>query len=258
MGLEETIADIEACRSMPELKATLQRIIENYGFAAFDFIDAGQPHLDLPFHIGTSGEAWEREYISNNFVQVDPCIARVRRTNVPFLWGDVKIDEYPHGPKTGARRTMEAARDHGFTEGFVIPFHFTDGMGRLCSSSSVFFWKDALRKFHFLMGEKRYELHIIMIYWVQTAVDLIATEHRRAGPTFRSEANLNGGIALTDREREILAWAARGKTTSTTADILKISEETVETHVRNGIRKLNAANKTHAVAKAIYLGLIDV
>ena len=53
-------------------------------------------------------------------------------------------------------------------------------------------------------------------------------------------------------------WAGRVKTTSTTADILKISEETVETHVRNAIRKLGATNKTHAVAKAIYLGLIDL
>jgi LuxR family quorum sensing-dependent transcriptional regulator len=43
-----------------------------------------------------------------------------------------------------------------------------------------------------------------------------------------------------------------------TADILTLSEETVKTHIRNALTKLGANNKTHGVAKAIYLGLIDV
>lgn len=258
MELQETIADIEACRSLAELQDTLQKIAENLGFAAFDFIDAGQPHLDLPFHIGTSGAAWEREYISNNFVQVDPCIARVRRTNLPFVWSDIKADEPHHGPKNGARRTMEAARDHGFQEGFVVPFHFRDPLGRLCSSSSVFFWKDRVQQFRFLLGERRHELHIIMIYWVQRAIDIVSVERRGAGPMFRTDAGLNGGVGLSDREREVLAWAARGKTTSDTADIINVSTDTAETHIRNAMRKLDATNKTHAVTKAIYLGLIDV
>jgi DNA-binding CsgD family transcriptional regulator len=56
----------------------------------------------------------------------------------------------------------------------------------------------------------------------------------------------------------MLGWAARGKTTSETAEILKISDETVEGHIRKAMKKLSAANKTQAVVKAIYLGLVDV
>jgi DNA-binding CsgD family transcriptional regulator len=55
-----------------------------------------------------------------------------------------------------------------------------------------------------------------------------------------------------------LSWAARGKTTSETADILHISQQTAEGYIRNALLKLNATNKTHAVAKGIYLGIVDV
>ncbi|HZD90236.1 MAG TPA: hypothetical protein VE224_09065 [Pseudolabrys sp.] len=33
---------------------------------------------------------------------------------------------------------------------------------------------------------------------------------------------------------------------------------TVETYVRSALSKLNATNKTHAVAKCVYLGIIDL
>jgi DNA-binding CsgD family transcriptional regulator len=92
---------------------------------------------------------------------------------------------------------------------------------------------------------------------VQRAVDIIA-ETQRAGVSIIRPNQNSPSITLTDRERDMLAWAARGKTVADTAGILKISEETVETHIRNAMRKLDATNKTHAVAKAIYLSLIDV
>ncbi len=56
----------------------------------------------------------------------------------------------------------------------------------------------------------------------------------------------------------MLSWAARGKTAHDTSDILSLSEDTVKTHIRNALHKLDATNKTHGVTKAIYLGLIDI
>ncbi len=257
VGLDEPIADIEACTTLDELRAKLQQIIEEYGFSAFEFLDAGQPHTDLPFHFGSSGEAWQQEYIRNNFVVVDPCVSQARKTNVPFNWTSIKLPSFNGRRKPGAIKTMEAAWDHGFKEGLVIPYHFRDHFGRINSSVSTFFWKDPVSKFRFMISEKKHELHVIMIYWVQRAVDIIAQEHRSKVTIIRPPTG-NLEVNLTDRERDMLAWAARGKTVSDTAEILKISDETVETHIRNAMRKLNATNKTHAVAKAIYLGLIDV
>lgn len=258
MGIDEAIGSIETCRSIDDLKKALQRIVECYGFASFNFLDAGRPHLDEPYYFGTSGAAWEDEYRTQKLVHYDPCVARARRSNVPFTWGSVSIPNQPGPRKSGAIRTMEAARDHGFTEGYVIPYHFVDDLGRVYSSSSVFFWKSRTRRFQFLMSSKRHEMHLIMLYWVQRAIDIVGEQYRDKAHFIERTLSTGHTGVLTDRERDVLSWAARGKTVSDTADILVISEQTVETHVRNAMQRLGASNKTHAVAKAIYLGLIDV
>ncbi len=60
---------------------------------------------------------------------------------------------------------------------------------------------------------------------------------------------------LTTREREVLSWLALGKSGPETAIILEISVCTVRIHVRNIIRKMDASNIPHAVAKAFHAGL---
>lgn len=258
MNLDETIAGIESCGTLDELRSLLQKVVERFGFAAFNFVDAGQPHRDVPFHFGTVDGAWKEEYIRNNFVVVDPCLAEARKTNTPFTWGSVRLPAVRGRRKPGAVKTMEAARDHGFTEGLMIPHHFRDRIGRVHSSASTFFWKDSSSRLSFMLNHHKHELHLIMIYWVQRAVDIVARDYREGSTIIRFQHGAENGVGLTDRERDVLAWAARGKTVADTAEILTISEETVETHVRNAMRKLDANNKTHAVAKAIYLSLIDV
>lgn len=61
---------------------------------------------------------------------------------------------------------------------------------------------------------------------------------------------------LTDREKEVLKWQARGKTAWETAVILDISERTVRFHVDSIMQKLDAVNKSHAIAVALDLGII--
>ena len=61
---------------------------------------------------------------------------------------------------------------------------------------------------------------------------------------------------LTNREIEILKWTADGKTTQETSDILRISIDTVNFHVKNAISKLKSANRTAAVVQAAMLGLL--
>jgi DNA-binding CsgD family transcriptional regulator len=258
LTLEEALADVEACSTLFELRGLLQRIANHYGFSSFNFLDAGQPHSDKPFYMGTVKQAWETDYARYNFIVIDPCVRRVRQSNTPFTWGSVEPPPVRGRHKPGAQRIMEAARDHGFRDGLVIPYHFRDHLGRIHSSLVAFFWEDSAAKLRFMLTEHQHELHLIMIYWVQRVVDIIAQDHRDGAAIIRFQRAEEEGGGLTDRERTVLAWAARGKTVADTADILTISEDTVESHVRNAMRKLGASNKTHAVAKAIYLSLIDL
>jgi DNA-binding NarL/FixJ family response regulator len=61
---------------------------------------------------------------------------------------------------------------------------------------------------------------------------------------------------LSSREMEVLECLALGKTTAQISNDLFISDNTVKTHVRHILEKLEASNRAEAVSKAIQLGLI--
>ncbi|MGH3076443.1 MAG: helix-turn-helix domain-containing protein, partial [Gaiellales bacterium] len=63
--------------------------------------------------------------------------------------------------------------------------------------------------------------------------------------------------ALSGREREILALLANGFSNPDIAQRLFISPETVRTHVRNAMTKLEADTRTQAVALALRYEFID-
>jgi DNA-binding NarL/FixJ family response regulator len=62
--------------------------------------------------------------------------------------------------------------------------------------------------------------------------------------------------ALSAREREIMQLLALGNTGDEVADQLFLSSETVKTHIRNAVAKLEARNRVHAIAIALREGLI--
>ena len=63
---------------------------------------------------------------------------------------------------------------------------------------------------------------------------------------------------LTPREREVVQLVAEGHTNRSVAEILFVSEKTVEAHRRKIMRKLNLNNSAELVKYAIREGLTDV
>jgi DNA-binding CsgD family transcriptional regulator len=63
--------------------------------------------------------------------------------------------------------------------------------------------------------------------------------------------------AITDRERQILAWVREGKSNQQIAEVLGISPLTVKNHVQKILRKLGASNRAQAVAQAMSQGLLE-
>jgi DNA-binding CsgD family transcriptional regulator len=57
------------------------------------------------------------------------------------------------------------------------------------------------------------------------------------------------GIELTAREREVLAWVARGKTNVEIAQLLWLAPKTVGKHLENVYAKLGVSTRTAAVAR---------
>ena len=62
---------------------------------------------------------------------------------------------------------------------------------------------------------------------------------------------------LSEREKECLSLTALGKSSWITGQILGISKNTVNFHIKNVMKKLNTTNRTAAAIKAMRLGLIE-
>jgi DNA-binding NarL/FixJ family response regulator len=65
------------------------------------------------------------------------------------------------------------------------------------------------------------------------------------------------GAALTDREREVLGWLARGHSSRQVAEELDISVRTVETHRANLMQKLGVKSVALLIQAAIREGIIE-
>ncbi|MBB4263641.1 MULTISPECIES: response regulator transcription factor [Bradyrhizobium] len=63
-------------------------------------------------------------------------------------------------------------------------------------------------------------------------------------------------VVLSEREKQCLRWIEQGKSSWEIGVILNVSENTVNFHVKNAMRKLETTSRTQCVVKARRLGLI--
>jgi DNA-binding NarL/FixJ family response regulator len=64
--------------------------------------------------------------------------------------------------------------------------------------------------------------------------------------------------AVTPREVDVLTLVAKGHANKEIAAQLSLTEETVKSHIRNILAKLEANDRTHAVAIGVKRGIIDL
>jgi len=85
---------------------------------------------------------------------------------------------------------------------------------------------------------------------------LLEIVKRRLAPADRSP--LGRLPDLTPREREVLTWVARGKSSADIGLLLTLSEDTVDYHIQKVMRKLGVATRIQAAIKAANAKLIRV
>lgn len=240
-------------RSYEELGGVLMRTIRALGYACYSYLEIrplwypGEPE---PFYLTTLSPEFVRGYIEKEFLPHDPLVIRATSTTIPFLWSSFSEFHSWMRPRRGRRgkgeRLFEFAHECGYTEAQEIPLHAVDRRGRPVSALISLYWqRDPSR----LTQPKVTPiwLRLVAAYFHERVLDLRSqrgTDPEGAPPS------------LSDRERECLLWACRGKTRGETANILKVSERTIEFHFETTLRKLGVHNKCHAVATAIHLGLI--
>jgi DNA-binding NarL/FixJ family response regulator len=79
----------------------------------------------------------------------------------------------------------------------------------------------------------------------------------RLHPALLSRRATQGQRSLSKREREIMDLLAQGLTGEQVAAQLFLSPETIKTHIRNAMNKLEANTRVHAIAIALREGFIS-
>jgi len=118
---------------------------------------------------------------------------------------------------------------------------------------------DFLAKRALKAGAQAYVLKSLVRKDLLDTIRLVHRGARRVDPEIAEQiANSVSDDALSEREIEVLSLIAAGESNKVVAANLRISEETVKTHVRSILAKLGASDRTHAVTLALRRGIIQL
>lgn len=216
-----------------------QAFAENFGlghvtyFGVFPRWGEGQKHQ----LITTYPDSWEAHYFEKKYDQSDPVLLQAMSGVLPFDWDVISKED------RSVRDFFGEAGEYGVPDtGVSIPVRGPSGDLALFSVTSGVSRQE--------WGRMRRELLPDLVYLANLVHTEVTEEVRDLIP--------EGERKLTPREKEVLTWAARGKTSWETATILGLSERTVDFYLKNAIFKLGAANKTQAVSKAITQGALTL
>ena len=143
--------------------------------------------------------------------------------------------------------------ESGFDELLV---HGVSRPQRPTELESLFIFGSVKRK---CVDQHQMYLELLLPHMHSTWLRVLATERDMSGPqavTVAPRSDKTRSI-ITDRESQILFWVREGKSNQQIGDQLCISVLTVKNHVQKILRKLGAANRAQAVAKAMTLNLLD-
>lgn len=175
-------------------------------------------------------EAWQAAYISNNYVNIDPVVKHGLSSEEMLVWSDSLFSETPE--------FWAAAQKAGLRYGISIPTRGCHGVIGLLS----------LARSTGEITPDEFENKKFQFAWLGQIVHQGMSRHLAVNSAL--------GRDLSKREISVLCWTAEGKTSSEIAEILRISERTVNFHINNAIAKLDTPNKTAAAVRAALLGLL--
>jgi DNA-binding CsgD family transcriptional regulator len=231
---------IHRARSLTNLRMALHDIIP-----AFDLQHAaycGVPPLDEAdtqswIVVVTYPDAWVRHYVAEDYFRVDPVVTTARHTFLPIDWSDLRADD------PLSRKLFDEATEFGIgRHGMSFPIRGPGGdfaLFNVTADVSDADWP--------VLKERRFAQWMALGHAIHRRLLEIAGR-RMLGEVTR----------LSPREQEVLEATAHGLNADKVAAKIGLSERVVRGHLQTCRHKLNARNSTHAVARAVKLGLVAV
>jgi LuxR family quorum sensing-dependent transcriptional regulator len=229
------IEDIDRLTTADQIAGAMDRLIAGLGFRAL-FVGGHRGRPDFRFDDLLFATKCPAEFLSiyggKNYFHDDPTVKRCRSSPHPF---DFNSCDYGGGDGPRVPEIMSLLEDFGLSRGFIVPIHGAEGYeGAIGMVGTKVDLDDGSRS----------SLNLLSVYVYERLTEIIGGGVKR--------------LPLTLREREVLAWAAQGKSAWEIGEILNIAKRTVDEHVKLAMRKLGAANRTQAVAIALRQRLFDL
>lgn len=214
-------------------RSLLDTVCEQYelDFAAY----AGMDPIARTVHgFVNYPDEWQKHYVKKGFQHKDPTLLMGAHSIAPVDWQRLRNE-------ASFKTIFRAANDFRiFEQGLTIPVRGPFGdiglfsVTRDCSD----------REWELLKPKILGDLQTMAVHLHDHVMKTNVLSHKLMHPS------------LSSREKEILQWVAAGKSQQDVADILSISNRTVEVHLRSSRSKLSALTTAQAVGRAIGLGMI--
>lgn len=229
---------VEAVGSADELMAAMAVVTADLGFQYF----ALTHHVDI---VAASGSAirihnyparWVDYHDDHALGVCDPVHRASHVTGVGFTWSEMPTMI----PLTAEdRRVLALAREAGIGDGFTVPAHVPGEARGSCSFAN----------------EAGRSVPREMLPFAQLA-GTFAFEGARRLWSARGHISAPPSPVLTDRQRDCVLWAARGKGDWEISRILGISEETVARHIKQACARYGVNKRTLLAIRTLFDGTL--
>jgi len=227
---------VEQSTCLDDLRHVLEAMARDMGFQFF----ALAHHVDIPrapqpaIRIHNYPVEWEEYFDAEQLGPSDPVHRASHLTNVGFHWSKLpQIIQL----STRDRAILERSQRAGIGEGFTVPAHIPGESAGSCSFATA-------------AGITLRPEWIPLVQFV--------------GATAFEGARRLSGIGrpdpdhprLSDRMRDCIYWAARGKSDWEISQILGIGHDTASQHLKQARSRYGVANRTQLTIHALYDGAL--
>ncbi|MET0545281.1 MAG: LuxR family transcriptional regulator [Caulobacterales bacterium] len=176
-----------------------------------------------------------RRYSDKKYFYIDPILHAVVKAREAFHWYDCgKI--IPLSP--AQENYLEELRKIGLKDGLAIPIH--TGLG-----SASFFAIGSTKRAFELNPEEECRLWCVCLHVHNRCMELRGKYPER-------------DARLSKRETQVLTLVAQGKSNTTIAKALGLSDHTIDTLVRRSFVKLGVSDRISAALKAVGTGAVQI
>lgn len=231
---EDFIEEIGRLKTQFDVFRFMKGLTEAYRCRAFMVINL-PPITSFELQSNTVINNWPAELLSTydqeGLLPTSPVLQRLRRTTLPFVY-DLALA--PNREASKSQLVIALFEKFRMTRFICLPTHDASGMRGAVSLAGD---REPFSP------EEIKDLCYVAIHVYDRLAEIRSMDVRVVD-------------ALTDREIDCLNWTAAGKTSAEIAEILALSEHTVNHYLNRATKKLDTVNRTQAVAKALRVGLI--